>query len=54
MIMTQSAAYNQSSRLYVWGSNSNSELGLSDDLVEEHKDIYKKGKNEAYLAKPIC
>ena len=55
MIMTQPAAYNEPTKLYAWGSNSSSEIGLTDDMAEEHRAHYKKdGKEEAYLTKPVC
>jgi len=28
---------NEPGSLYVWGNNSNSELGLTDEIVEENK-----------------
>ena len=27
--------------MYVWGNNQNSELGLTDELVEENSEFYK-------------
>lgn len=36
LIMTQAVGYNEPTRMYVWGSNSCSELGLSAGLVEDH------------------
>ena len=32
------------SSLYVWGNNSSSEIGLTDDIVEENKENYNQVK----------
>lgn len=53
-VMTQSASFSKTSQLYVWGSNTYSEIGLSDDFVNEHKEFYKKTEKDAYLTKPLC
>ena len=33
--------------LYVWGNNLSSELGLTDEQVEENKSSYKKSSMRA-------
>ena len=39
-VMTQSEEFKKDRQLYVWGSNTYSELGLSDDLVRQHPKLY--------------
>lgn len=41
LCMTQTAGFSKTRQMYVWGSNCNSELGLSDSLVAANKAIYK-------------
>lgn len=38
--MVRTAAARPLCNVYVWGSNLNSELGLSDQIIEENKDIF--------------
>jgi len=40
-IRTMDDNLNDPGSLYVWGNNQNSELGLTDELVEENSDFYK-------------
>jgi alpha-tubulin suppressor-like RCC1 family protein len=42
-------AMQKASDLYVWGNNANSEIGLADELVEQHRRNYSK----CALTKPI-
>jgi hypothetical protein len=39
--------------MFVWGNNSNSELGLSNELVEDNRESYIKTKKKAYLNSPV-
>ena len=39
--------------MYVWGSNTYSELGLSEDQVNENESCYNKTEDSAFLDKPI-
>ena len=41
-VRTMNDNLNEPGSLYVWGNNQNSELGLSDDAVEQNKALYKK------------
>jgi alpha-tubulin suppressor-like RCC1 family protein len=53
MIRTMSASFSNPSSLYVWGSNSHSEIGLSEDLVNANIKFYQKSKDKACLIKGI-
>ena len=39
-VRTMKDSINEPGSLYVWGNNQSSELGLSDEAVQEHKNIY--------------
>lgn len=41
-VRTMGDSLNEAGSLYVWGNNKSSELGLTDQLVEENKDGYRK------------
>ena len=42
IIMTLDSSMHKLKNLYVWGNNASSEIGLTDDIVEENKDSYIK------------
>ena len=48
----KTAKFTDLSKVYVWGNNENSEIGLTDQIVEENKSDYNKKK--ARLFKPVC
>lgn len=52
-IRTMPDSIMDTSSLYVWGSNDNSDLGLTAELVESNKDFYHKTKKHAFASKPI-
>jgi len=53
MIRTMPESFANPSSLYVWGSNSHSEIGLSEDLVNANIKYYQKSKDKACLIKGI-
>jgi hypothetical protein len=53
IILTQPATFKSPCRLYVWGSNTNSEIGLTEELVEQNKQHYSKTEKQAILTKPL-
>ena len=50
---TQPDSIKDTSEMFVWGSNSFSEIGLSEDIVTHNKDAYHKMSKKAYLSKPV-
>lgn len=52
-IRTQASLFKNTCSLYVWGSNANSELGLSEELVEQHSEFYHRNEDSVYLCKPV-
>lgn len=53
MIMTSPESFKHTSKLFVWGSNTRSEIGLSEQLVAENKKDYHRVGNQSFLSKPI-
>lgn len=53
IVLTQPQSFQDTSSMYVWGSNSMSELGLSEQQVEANKQHYNKTDKSAILSKPI-
>ena len=53
ILMTRPESFKATSKLYVWGSNTHSEIGLSEKQVAENKQHYQRAQNVAYLTKPI-
>jgi alpha-tubulin suppressor-like RCC1 family protein len=51
--MTRPTSFEKKSSLYVWGSNSHSEIGLTEEQVAANKQHYHKTLSTAYLSKPI-
>lgn len=43
--------FSEPSGVYVWGKNASSEIGLTDDLVAENKESYRKDKS--LMFKPV-
>lgn len=53
MILTQSENFDSQKKLYVWGSNKVSELGLTQEHVNSNNTNYLRTQKDAYLTKPI-
>lgn len=53
MVRSQPDSINHTSNLFVWGTNDNSELGLSEDLVESNKQFHHKTSKHIYMSSPI-
>ena len=53
IVLTQAPSFQETSSMYVWGSNSMSELGLSEQQVEANKQHYNKTDKSAILSKPL-
>ena len=53
MIRSQHDSIHKTSQLVVFGSNTNSEIGLSEDMVRNNSASYKKTKDSVYLCKPL-
>ena len=53
LILTHKESFELEKKLYVWGSNNNSELGLGQEHVNANNTNYLRTQKDAYLTKPI-
>lgn len=51
--MVRTLKAEQTQEMYVWGSNTFSEIGLTEDLVDKNKSVFHKTQKNAYLSKPV-
>lgn len=53
IVQTKSEIADNLSEIYVWGSNTYSEIGLTEELVALNKSSYVKNEIDAHLTKPV-
>lgn len=53
LVVTMKESAKSLNQLYVWGSNTFSEIGLSGEMVENNKQHFIKTKKKTCLYKPV-
>ena len=53
MVRTQPLSISNTSSLYIWGSNTNSQLGLTEKMLTQHRSNYFKNDSKSYLSTAV-
>ena len=55
IVITKRKSFDTPKSMYVWGSNTNSEIGLTEELVEQNKKYFHQSKviKTTYVSRAI-